>query len=98
MNKTQILEKLCYYDARNPNGVIDEFDGAEIIESHKRQMLKPHAYCSCDNCFYGRDEMAQNMLKSYELLESAANQLQDFEENGYNNHTAMKIYEFLEIK
>lgn len=88
---------LCYYDRRNPNGAIDEFEGEELIQTHEKIMLKNNSFCHCDNCFTGKTELAEYILKSNELLKISANRLQDNEENGYNNHTAMKIYKHLGI-
>lgn len=92
MKKSDILYKLCSYDVRNPmyNEMFGLYDDDDKPKRSKD--------CSCDNCFYGRDEMAVYMLKSIELLEYAADALQDMEENGYNNSTAMRIYEHLGIK
>jgi hypothetical protein len=49
MKKTEILEKLCVHDKRNPD-YNDEWEGAAP---------KP---CHCDNCFYGRHKLALYIL------------------------------------
>jgi len=49
MNKKEILQNLCDYDKRNPN-----FD---------KDFSKSTKICYCDNCFYGRDKLAREILK-----------------------------------
>jgi hypothetical protein len=51
MTKTEILENLCYYDKRNPLYI--DLDN-DIEKSEK---------CFCDNCFYGRNKLALEILK-----------------------------------
>lgn len=64
MSKEEVLSSLCYYDKRNPDCPDDE-----TIEDHEN-MLKRKSNkfgydksCSCDNCFYGRTKLAQELLK-----------------------------------
>ena len=63
MTEQEIKEKLCYYDLRNPDNVNSYglLDAEEIKEegygNHKKED------CSCDNCFYGRTKMAEELLK-----------------------------------
>jgi hypothetical protein len=45
----EVKSKLCIYDKRNPN--YDDYEKAE-------RPLK----CFCDNCFYGRDLIANQLL------------------------------------
>jgi hypothetical protein len=52
MTHTEILTKLCAYDKRNPNHIQDE-----------RQ-----TNCSCDNCFYGRTRLAEQLLKMHNAV------------------------------
>ena len=65
MTTDEILKSLCYYDKRNPNGTEDD----EEIEYRKAQLLKAskklgyNKTCSCDNCFYGRTKLAEELLK-----------------------------------
>jgi len=65
MNKKEVLESLCYYDKRNPDCSMDD----EEIEDHKQSLLREskkldyNKKCSCDNCFYGRTELANELLK-----------------------------------
>ena len=48
-----VLEKLCYYDKRNPDSHCDDED--EIIEAND--------FCMCDNCFYGRTKLAEYIIE-----------------------------------
>jgi len=65
MTKKEILQSLCYYDKRNPDCTADDED----IEVHKAQLLRLskklgyNTTCSCDNCFYGRTNLAEELLK-----------------------------------
>lgn len=65
MTTDEILRSLCYYDKRNLDCVADD----EEIEYHKLQHLRDskklgHAkVCNCDNCFYGRTKLAEELLK-----------------------------------
>lgn len=47
MTIKEILENLCWYDKRNP-----DYDP----ETEKSEI------CYCDNCFYGRDRLANELL------------------------------------
>jgi hypothetical protein len=49
MDIEEIKSNLCYYDDRNPN--------------RDKLTEKKEGKCFCDNCFYGRDELANAMLK-----------------------------------
>ena len=62
MTEQEIKEELCYYDSRNPDvvgiyGMTDE----ELKEDGYGNHAKKD--CSCDNCFYGRTKMAEELLK-----------------------------------
>jgi hypothetical protein len=48
MTPVEITENLCSYDPRNPN----------YIECGR----EPRVDCRCDNCFYGRDLLAREIL------------------------------------
>lgn len=58
MEKAFILSNLCSYDLRNPNCCFTE----EEIKEYKP------INCSCDNCFYGRTELAIEILRLNILL------------------------------
>lgn len=49
VEKESLLSKLCWYDPRNPN--YDKENGEQKKD------------CHCDNCFYGRASLAENILK-----------------------------------
>lgn len=59
MTTQEILSNLCYYDKRNPDCSQDD----EEIEEHKKLLLNKGKRCSCDNCFYSRTELAEEILK-----------------------------------
>jgi hypothetical protein len=73
MELIKILEKLCWYDKRNPNCSLDDEELKERLESKKLALknlkskgVKITEYdssCPCDNCFYGRTELAEEILK-----------------------------------
>jgi len=52
------LTNLCYYDKRNPDCSVDDED----IEDHKKSLLKKDKTCSCDNCFYGRAKLTEQLI------------------------------------
>ena len=61
MNKEEILLNLCYYDKRNPNSkIFDEDD----FEEHDKEK-----FCSCDNCFRNKTQLAEELLKLTEEFE-----------------------------
>lgn len=49
-----ILSSLCYYDERNTESSADDEERAN-----------KKAICSCDNCFYGRSSLAEELLRLY---------------------------------
>lgn len=59
LTRTQITEKLCYYDKRNPYGH-HIFSDEELQRPEK---------CSCDNCFYGRTKLAEELLNLLEEID-----------------------------
>lgn len=63
MDKQEILSNLCYYDKRNPDSSQDD----EEIADHKKNLEKKNV-CYCDNCFYGRTKLANELLNTLELL------------------------------
>jgi hypothetical protein len=50
MEKEQILTNLCIYDKRHPDYDIG-------LENDREDV------CYCDNCFYGRHQLANELLK-----------------------------------
>lgn len=61
MTKKEILEYLCYYDLRNPNGIIEDMSEEELKEYDYGNHAQKN--CFCDDCFYGRAELAEELLK-----------------------------------
>lgn len=61
MKLEEIKENLCEFDVRNPN-VSDSFDSEEL-EAYKQR--KEKGECYCDNCFYHRTELAEELLKYF---------------------------------
>ena len=55
MKTIEILRNLCIYDKRNP-------------DRHKGDEEKPTPDCKCDNCFYGRTGLAEELLKQQAQL------------------------------
>lgn len=59
------LTKLCYYDRRNPDFSIKEEYGydKEEVEATGNFAKKD---CACDNCFYGRSQLTEQLIKFQE--------------------------------
>ena len=66
------LEKLCQHDPRNPFHDADD-DTA------------PRDGCACDNCFYGRDQMALEIIRLRETLESIRDTWTEMNDNTHSN-------------
>ena len=49
----KIYENLCTYDVRSPY----------YFDWDDKDYNSPRVNCSCDNCFYGRDELAQEIIR-----------------------------------
>lgn len=60
MNIEEIKTNLCYYDKRNPLHFYDDRDELDVSSVVK---------CFCDNCFYGRTELAQELIKLINLYQ-----------------------------
>ena len=86
MNKQEALEEaaeidltnLCYYDKRNPDCSADD----ETIEDHKKSLLKKDKTCSCDNCFYGRTELTEQLIWQQERMYSEEDLKEAFKGGG----------------
>jgi hypothetical protein len=68
------LTNLCYYDKRNPDCSADD----ETIEDHKKSLLKKDKTCSCDNCFYGRTELTEQLISQAERMYSEEDMAESF--------------------
>jgi len=57
MDKLEVYQWLCEYDERNSDSIpLEEWDDPR----------EPRKYCFCDNCFYGRDRLALEILRLME--------------------------------
>lgn len=63
MDTYTLSSHLCSYDERNPHfdAPSDDWETRELEE----RKAKP---CYCDNCFYGRTELALEIIRLNELL------------------------------
>lgn len=63
------LTKLCYYDRRNPDFAIKEEYGydKEEVEATGNFAKKD---CACDNCFYGRAKLTEQLIEQSERMYS----------------------------
>ena len=68
MEQKKVLEQLCYFDTRNPIGYGEGYTKEELAAEGFGEY--PKKGCQCDNFFYGRSELAANIL---EFLEKAKN-------------------------
>ena len=59
MRLNDVLSSLCSYDPRNPDNVIDP----------EEPDYKPEK-CCCDNCFYGRTELALEIVRLRQIIEN----------------------------
>lgn len=59
MRRNDVLSRLCSYDPRDPNNVIDPEEPEYEPEK-----------CSCDNCFYGRTELALEVIRRWQFIEN----------------------------
>ncbi len=63
----KVKERLCAYDSRNPNNVLSEWVNSPYQE----------ARCFCDNCFYGRTELAKALLEALSDLKDARDEIEN---------------------
>jgi len=56
------LSSLCAYDSRHPD--------YELFFGHEDPKPSPSPGCSCDNCFYGRTELANEIMRLRTLMNS----------------------------
>lgn len=52
----EIKENLCVYDKRHPDNLYGDLDEEDL----KDRLTED---CFCDNCFYGRHNLANELLK-----------------------------------
>lgn len=77
MTEREIKSNLCYYDLRNPDCLYSEQELKEYKEIWQREAKKRglQHYCSCENCFYGLTELAEEIIKLKNEKESNENNL-----------------------
>ena len=59
MQLVEIYKSLCIHDKRNPNNP----DNLYPFDKDKEEVIEPRKDCACDNCFYGRDKLALEILR-----------------------------------
>lgn len=62
MTEAQVKTNLCIYDRRNPDFAITEeygYDKEDVDATGN--FAKPN--CGCDNCFYSRHKLAEEILR-----------------------------------
>lgn len=67
MSEREIKSELCYYAPENPNNNLGAYEDEDYPQ--------PRNECSCDNCFYGRDKLAMQLLQAREHLDRLAEAL-----------------------
>lgn len=55
----EIYNYLCWHDKRHPLYMA-------MIMPHEEEIQQPRINCLCDNCFYGRDKLAMEILRLLE--------------------------------
>lgn len=55
MTQQEILENLCVYDPKHP-----------FFSKELERVRDTEVDCYCDNCFYGRDKLAREILRLQE--------------------------------
>jgi hypothetical protein len=73
MSDQEIKINLCYYDPENPNSNLDAYEDED--------RPKPRNECCCDNCFYGRDKLAMQLIESKRERDEAREQAQQMSES-----------------
>jgi hypothetical protein len=62
MELEEVYIYLCSYDPRNPDGILD------ILLELDEDFVAPED-CSCDNCFYGRTDLAKEIIRLREMID-----------------------------
>lgn len=76
MTIEEIKSNLCYYDRRNPDFQITEENGydKEDVDATGDFARKN---CACDDCFYGRSKLAEELLLQISKLEEIKKKLNE---------------------
>lgn len=85
------LTKLCHYDRRNPDFQIKEEYGYDEEEVKATGNFAKNN-CACDNCFYGRSKLTEQLLKAQELLSDRRFTLEDVLKIADKYHNIMCLY------
>jgi hypothetical protein len=67
MTIEEIKSYLCYYDTRNPDGILSNIKWSpEIYDEEEISKLGEFSKegCACDNCFYRRHDLANYILEN----------------------------------
>ena len=62
MDIKEVLENLCIYDSRSPY---------YFKEDNPEEISSPRDGCACENCFYGRDRFALEVIRLFDVLAKA---------------------------
>lgn len=63
------LSRLCYYDKRNPDFQIKEEYGYDKEEVARTGNFAKEG-CACDNCFYGRSKLTEQLIRQAQRMYS----------------------------
>lgn len=66
MTIEEIKSYLCFYDKRHPDFTLTEWD----VDDMNNYGNFPQKKCSCDNCFYSKAKLAEELLLLYSKLNS----------------------------
>jgi len=69
LSMREILGNLCYKDPRNP---LFETIYGWMMDDPEEETPTPRENCACDNCFYGRDALAQEIIRLKSLLDEGS--------------------------
>ena len=91
MTDNEIKSNLCHYDGNNPYSILDLFEDDDRPE--------PRNGCACDNCFYGRDKLAVQILeKRRERDEARAESLEQSRLLGMSGEREAKLLAQLAVE
>jgi len=64
MQLKEIYSNLCSMDKRNPlfNDIYEDYTAEELRGLKNKN-------CDCHNCFYGRDKLANELIKTQNIIE-----------------------------
>lgn len=71
MELAQIKENLCIYDLDNGDDTYSQEEKKEI----QLELSRNEKDCICDNCFYGRDLLASQLLQTIKERDNLQHEL-----------------------